>query len=430
MEILIIAALILLNGFFALSEIALISSNSARLEQKKTKGNKGAEFALKLLEKPENFLSAIQIGITVVGIISGAYGGIRFSDDLTRYLLEQGIFIKHAGTISLTIVITLITYFSIVIGELVPKTFALNNSEAIAVIVAPVIFLITKITYPLVAFLSISTNILLKMMFVSQKRKSSLTEEELRMMIKVAKKEGVISGKEAEIHQNLFRFFDRKAEQIMTRRNDIVWININDKNYIIEETIMKSPHSKFPVCDDALENTLGIITVKDYIDNSKKKNFSLKSILRPVIFISEVSEPLKILDKFKKEKCHFAIVLDEYGSVQGIITLHDLSENIFGNLPDIGEQFDSQIVKRSDNSYLIDGETQIDILSEMFDIHDFKNRGDSYSTIAGYILDKKGRIAHTGDFFNVDGYKIEVVDVDGLKIDKVLISKIKIKRKK
>ncbi|HNX24689.1 MAG TPA: hemolysin family protein [Spirochaetota bacterium] len=429
MEVLIIAALILLNSFFALSEIALISSNNARLEQKSSRGNKGAEFALKLLEKPENFLSAIQIGITVVGIISGAYGGIRFSDDLTKFFLSHNIFIQHAGIISLTIVISTITYFSIVIGELVPKTFALNNSETIAVIVAPVIFLITKITYPVVAFLSISTNFLLKMMFVQTKKKSSLTEEELRMMVKVAKKEGVITGKEAEIHQNLFRFFDRKAEQIMTRRNEITWIDINDKNDIIEKTIMESPHSKFPVCSNDLENTLGIITVKDYIDNSKKKNFSLKSILRPVIFISEASEPLKILDKFKKEKCHFAMVLDEYGSVQGIITLHDLSENIFGNLPDIDEQFDPQIVKRSDNSYLIDGETQIDLLSEMFDIPDFKHRDDSYSTIAGYILHKKGRIAHTGDSFKADGYRIEVVDVDGLKIDKVLISKI-INRKK
>ncbi len=429
MEILIIAALILLNGFFALSEIALISSNSARLENKSAKGNKGAGFALKLLEKPENFLSAIQIGITVVGIISGAYGGIRFSDDLTRWLLKNNIFIKHAGTISLTIVITTITYFSIVIGELVPKTFALNKSETIASIVAPAIFILTKITYPIVAFLSISTNLLLKMMFVKNKKKSSLTEEELRMMIKVAKTEGVITGREAEIHQNLFRFFDRKAEQIMTIRNDIIWLNINDKLSTIEKIIMETPHSKFPVCNDSLENTIGIITVKDYIDNRNKKNFSLKNILRPVIFISEVSDSLKILDRFKKMKCHFAMVLDEYGSVQGIITLHDLSENIFGNLPDINENFDPQIVKRNDNSYLIDGETQIDILREFIDIHDFKIRNDLYSTIAGYIMEKTGRMAHTGDFFKIDGYKVEVVDIDGLKIDKVLISKIKTKKK-
>lgn len=425
MEVLIIAALILLNGFFALSEIALVSSNRTRLENKSSKGNKGSKIALTLLEKPENFLSAIQIGITVVGVISGAYGGIRFSDDLERILLNHNILTKHAATVSLAIVITAITYFSIVIGELVPKTFALNNPETIAAIVAPVIFIISKITYPVVAFLSISTNLLLKLMFVKNNKKSSLTEEELKMMVKVAKKEGVITGKEAEIHQNLFRFFDRKAEQIMTRRNEVTWININDKNDLIEKTIMESPHSKFPVCDDDLEKTIGIITLKDYIDNKKKKNFSLRNVLRPVIFIPEAAEALKILDRFKKEKCHFAMVMNEYGSVQGIITLHDLSENIFGNLPDLDEQFDPQIVKRSDNSYLIDGETQLDILSEFIDIDDFKIRNGSYCTIAGYILDKTGRIAHTGDFFKVGGYKIEVVDIDGLKIDKVLISKIK-----
>ncbi len=429
MELLIIAALILLNGFFALSEIALISSNSARLEHKFSRGNKGAGFALKLLEKPENFLSAIQIGITVVGVISGAYGGIRFSDDLTKFFLSHDILVKHAGTLSLSIVITSITYFSIVIGELVPKTFALNNSESIAALVAPVIFIITKIAYPVVAFLSISTNILLKMLFIKNKKKNTLTEEELRMMIKIAKTEGVISGKEAEIHQNLFRFFDRKAEQIMTRRNDIAWININDKTDLIDKTILESSHSKFPVCDDELENTIGIITLKDYIDNRKKKNFGLKDILRPVIFIPESSEPLKILDKFKKEKCHFAMVMDEYGSVQGIITLHDLSENIFGNLPDINETFDPQIVKRSDGSFLIDGDTQLDLLSDIIDIHDFKTRSDLYSTIAGYILNKTGHLAATGESFNVDGFKVEVVDIDGLKIDKVLISPVK-KRKK
>jgi len=425
MEIIVIGILILLEGFFALSEIALISSNRARLEQKNASGNSGAGLALKLLEKPENFLSAIQIGITVISIISGAYGGIRFSDDLAKFLTDKNIFVKHAGTISLTVVITSITYFSIVIGELVPKTFALNNSEFIAVTVAPVIFILTKITYPVVAFLSISTNILLKLMFVKNRRKSTLTEGELRMMVKVAKMEGVITGKEAEIHQNLFRFFDRKAEQIMTRRSDIVWLNIHDKIDVIEKTIMESPHSKFPVCNNDLEHTIGIITIKDYIDKSKNKNFTLRKILRPVIFIQEASEPLKILDRFKKEKCHFAMVMDEYGSVQGIITLHDLSENIFGNLPEINEQSEPQIMKRSSNSFLIDGETQIDILSDLFDIQDFKTRSDDYTTIAGYILNKTGHIAHTGECFKVDGYKVEVVDIDGLKIDKVLITKLK-----
>ncbi len=425
MELTIIAALILLNGFFALSETALISSNRARLEQKNSRGNRGARIALKLLDNPEHFLSTIQIGITVVGIISGAYGGIRFSDDLSRFLISHNILVEHAGTLSLALVITLITYFSIVIGELVPKTFAMNNPEIIAVVVAPVIFVISKITYPAVAFLSVSTKMLFRLFFIKNKKTGTLTEEELRMMVKIAKTEGVIPGKEAEIHQNLFRFFDRKAEQIMTRRSDILWIDINESRENIDKIVSASPHSKFPVCDGDLDKPLGIITFKDYIELSKKKKFSLKKIIRPVIFIPESSETLKILERFKKEKCHLAMAMDEYGSVQGIITLHDLSENIFGNLPDINEHVEPQIIKRGNNGYLVDGETQVDILAEQVDIAEFKTRNDSYSTIAGYILHKIGHITRTGECLKVDGYRIEVVDMDGFKIDKVLISKIK-----
>jgi len=425
MELIILGILILLNGFFALSEIAIVSSNKSRLELKKDNGNKGAAFALKLLEKPENFLSAIQVGITVVGIISGAYGGLNISGDLEEFLKTYDIFFKHSGILALIIVITLITYFSIVIGELVPKTFALNNPEKIAVIVSPLIYFIAKITYPIVGFLSLSTNLLLKILFVKDTKKTSFTQDELRMNFRIAKTEGIITSNEAEIYQNLFRFIDRRAEQVMTRRNDITWLNINDKPAVIDKTIMTSSHSKFPLCNNDLENTIGIITLKDYINTRNKKNYDLKKIIRPVLFIPETSRSLKILENFRKQKCHFAMVMDEYGSVQGIITLHDLTENILGDLPEPEEQIDPQVIKRDEKSYLIDGETQIDILKEILDIKDFKTANDSYNTIAGYIMHRIGRIAHAGDSIKADGYKIQVLNIDGLKIDKVLVTKMK-----
>lgn len=428
MQLFILGILILLNGFFALSEIAIISSNKARLEHNRVKGHRGAFFALKLLEKPENFLSAIQIGITVVGIISGAYGGISFSDHLEGFLKSHDIFAKHARFLALSIVISLITYFSIVIGELAPKTFALNNPEKIAIAVSPFIYFLSKTAYPIVAFLSISTNLLLKLFLVKKRRKSSFTEEEIRMTVRIAKTEGVISSREAEIYQNLFRFLDRRAEQVMTHRSEVTWININDRLPVIDKIIMSNPHSKFPVCNNDLENTIGIVTLKDYITIRKKKNVNIKSILKPVLFVPETAGSLKILENFRKQKCHFAMVMDEYGSVKGIITLHDLSENIFGDLPDPGEQIDPQIVKRDDGSYLIDGETQVDILSELLDIQDFKTMDDSYSTIAGYVMHRLGRIARTGDSVKSDGYKIEVVDLDGLKIDKLLVTRFKKKK--
>lgn len=432
MDILIIGILILLNGVFALSEIALVSASKTKLENRSNTGHRGAAMALRLLGKPENFLSAIQIGITLVGIISGAYGGIELSDDLAAFLRGFGVFSPFEGDLALVIVVTTITYFSIVMGELVPKTFALNNPEKIAEYVAPVIYFLTKITYPVVGFLSFSTRFILRVFFIKAQPKSSLTEDELRIMIKMAGREGVISSREAELYQNMFRFFDRKGHQIMTRNSDITWININDKLEKIDRQIRESPHSKFPVCNDSLDSILGIINIKDYTDNRDKKNFNLRNHLKPVTFIPEGMSSLKILEKFKKKQCHFGVVLDEFNTVQGIVTLHDLTENIFGELPDTGIKSEPQITKRNKSSYLVDGETQLDILGEIVSIKEFHSEDESFSTIAGYIMHKIGRIPRTGDCFSSEGYKFEVVDLDGLKIDKVLITREKkrVKNKK
>ncbi|HPR36960.1 MAG TPA: hemolysin family protein [Spirochaetota bacterium] len=430
MDILIIAVLILLNGLFALSETALVSSGKTRLESRSNAGRRGAKIALRLLDKPENFLSAIQIGITLVGIVSGAYGGIQLSDDMAAFLWQFEFIRPYAANISLIIVVSAITYFSIVIGELVPKTFALTNPEKIAEIMAPVIFLLSKITYPVVAFLSISTRLLLKLLFISEQPAPSFTEEELRIMIKMAGREGVISPKESELYQNLFRFFDRKGHQIMTRNSDITWININDSIDKIDKIIKKSSHSKFPVCNGSLDSVLGIITVKDYTDNRDRKNFNLKSILKPVTFIPENMSSLRILEKFKKKQCHFGIVIDEFNTVQGIVTLHDLTENIFGELPDTDTPNEPRIIKRSKNSYLVDGETQLDLLEEI--IGDIKISGEvsPYSTVAGFIIHKLGRFPQAGDYISENGFRFEVMDLDGLKIDRVMITKTRKKNQK
>lgn len=422
MEIFIIAVLIMLNGMFALSEIALVSASRTKLESRSNAGHSGASMALKLLEKPENFLSAIQIGITLVGIISGAYGGMQLSDDLTALLSRFEAIRPLAGKLALICVISIITYFSIVVGELVPKTFALSNPEKIAEIMAPVIFILTKITYPVVAFLSLSTRVILKLLFINEQSNPTLTEEELRIMIKMAGREGVISSREAELYENLFRFFDRKGHQIMTRNSDITWLNINEPIEKIDRIIQKSEHSKFPVCNDSLDSILGIVTIKDYTDNRDKKNFSLRSVLRPVTFIPENMSSLRILEKFKKKQCHFGVVLDEFNTVQGIVTLHDLTENIFGELPDTDSDHEPQIIKRDKNSYLVDGDTQLDILGGIIGDIDISDDEGTFTTLAGYIMHKLGRIPRTGDSFNVHGLKFEVVDLDGLKIDKVLVT--------
>jgi len=423
MEILIIAILILLNGMFALCEIALVSSSRTKLENRSNAGHNGAKIALKLLEKPENFLSAIQIGITLVGIVSGAYGGMQLSDDFAAILSQFESIRPFAEEIALVSVVSIITYFSIVIGELVPKTFALTNPEKIAEIMSPVIFILSKITYPVVSFLSLSTRIILKLLFIREQSNPTLSEEELRIMIKMAGREGVISPREVELYENLFRFFDRKGHQIMTRNSEITWLNINEPISRIDRIIQKSEHSKFPVCNDKLDNILGIVTIKDYTDNRNKKNFNLRNILKPVIFIPENMSSLRILEKFKKKQSHFGVVLDEFNTIQGIITLHDLTENIFGELPDTDSDHEPQIVKRSKNSFLVDGDTQLDILRDFSVDIKISDDGETFSTVAGYIMHKLGKIPKTGDFFIDQGLRFEVVDLDGLKIDKVMITR-------
>ncbi len=423
MEILIITILILLNGFFSLSEIALVSSGRSKLEARSSAGMRSARIALKLLEKPENFLSAIQVGITLIGIISGAFGGIRLSGDLADFLRQFEFIALYADNIALVLVVTLITYFSIVAGELVPKTFALNNPERIAEKVAPAIYLLTKITYPIVYLLSISTRLLLKVLFVKERHRSSMTEEELKIMVKTAGKDGVISPRETELYLNLFRFFDRKGTQIMTRKSDIIWLNINDTPDKIERIMKRSTHSKFPVCNNSIDNILGIVTVKDYTDNRDKKHFDIRKILNPVTFIPGHTSSLKILEKFKKKQCHFGVVIDELNTVQGIVTLQDLMENIFGELPDTGVKPDPKITRTNKNTFIVDGETQLDILFDLLGVTDFGNGGGTYSTIAGYILHKAGRIPQQGDSFTAGRFRIEVTDLDGVKIDKVRITK-------
>ncbi|HOP63898.1 MAG TPA: hemolysin family protein [Spirochaetota bacterium] len=428
MEIIVITLLILMNGLFALSETALVSSSKSKLETKGNSGSRGARTALNLLKKPEDFLSAIQIGITLVGIISGAYGGMQLSGDLAEFLSRFETLRPYSGDLSLILVVSLITYFSIVIGELVPKTFAMGNPEKIAEIMAPVIYLLTKITYPVVGFLSLSTRLILKIFFISKNPENSITEEELRIMIKMAGRDGVISSKEAELHQNMFRFFDRRGNQIMTHVSELTWLSVNDTPERTNEIIRKSSHSKFPVCLDSPDSILGIITIKDYVDNREKKNFTLRSILKPVTFIPENMSSVRILEKFKRKHCHFGIVIDDQNTVQGIITLHDLTENIFGNLPDSGASAVQQVVRQGKNSFIVDGDTQLDILSEITGITSFGNEEECFTTLAGFIMHKLERMPLKGDSFIAGGYRFEVTGLDGLKIDSVKITKEKKKK--
>lgn len=421
MELLILSVLILLNGFFALSEIALVSSKKSRLEQFKIEGRKGAKTALRLLTNSENFLSAVQVGITFIGILTGVYGGISIADNITPFLQKYELFRYSAHEVALAITILTITYFSIVIGELVPKTIALSNPEKIAIKIAPVIYYFSTIFYPVVKFLSFSTSLINS--FLGIKRHSEqLTEAELRQMIKFASREGVIENDQNMIHEKVFYFSDKKAKHIMTHRTEVEWIDLNLSPEQIKESIFKTNHSKLICARDNLDNFTGVLLIRDFLMAlPNEKNVNITRLLTQPLIIPENVEAHKVLDMLKKSQKHFCVVVNEYGSFEGIITLHDIMENIIGDIPEEGESNEPDIFVREDKSYLISGDATVEVLDGIFEnyVTDFENI--DYSTVAGFVLSNIKKIPQIGDKFEYEGYVIEIVDIDGKRVDKIMI---------
>ena len=425
MEILILGLLIFLNGFFALSEIALVSSKKSRLEQYRIEQKKGAKTALKLLENSEGFLSAVQVGITLIGIIIGVYGGINIADQVTPFFLQFELFKPAAEEIALTVTIITITYFSIVLGELVPKTIALSNPEKIAIIIAPPIYYFSKIFYPFVKILSISTSVINGLLGI-KKKNEQLTESELRQMIKLASHEGVIEKEQNLIHEKVFYFSDKRAKHIMTHRTEVEWIDVDKPDDEIKDEILKTRHSKLVCCNGNLDNFLGVLFVKDYLislSSSDRKSIS-ELIFQPLI-VPENADAPKVLNLLKRQQTQFCIVVNEYGSFEGIISLHDIMENIIGDIPDEGEPYEPEIFIRDDKSVLVSGDAPVEILEGIIEnfVIDFEKI--DYSTVAGFVFNNINKIPQIGDKFNYSDYIIEIVDIDGKRIDKVLITKVK-----
>ena len=412
----------LLNGIFAMCEMALVSSKKARLAEKASKGNKNAVLVLQLIDNPDKLLAAIQVGITFIGILAGVYGGQAFASDLEKYLINFSWLAPYAHSVSLGIIISVITYFSIVIGELIPKKIGLLFAEDIAVAVAPFIKYFTKITSPIIWFLGISTKLLSKILFLKDNDGDIVSEDEIKMMVKMANEDGTIDNKESELIHNIFRFADRKAYSIMTPRNEVVWLDISESSEEIHSDIMESGLTKFPVCDDSLDNILGVVNLKDYLMQRNKPGYDIQNLLHPAVLIPETLTSLKILEQFRKERRYFGVVINEHGSVEGIITLHDLTENIFGSLPDLEEEEEIMIFKREDGSFLIDGSYRIDELRDQIYIDEFFHEDIDYTTIAGYVIEKLGKMPEVGDKFTEGIYTFEILDLDKSKIDKVLVT--------
>ncbi len=423
MEFIIIFILILLNGFFALSEIALVSSKRSQLDQLGREGHKGARTALRLLDNSESFLSAIQVGITFIGIVTGVYGGLSIADDITPFFQRFEWLRNSAEEISLAVTILTITYFSIVLGELVPKTLALSKPERIAVRIAKPVYYFSIIFYPVVKFLSYSTSLINKMLGI-KKHSDRITEGDLRQLLKRASREGVIETDQNLIHEKVFYLSDKKARHIMTHRMEVDWVDMLQPLHIIKETILASRHSRLICSKGNLDDFQGIFNVKDFlIGYPSNKEFSISKILLQPLIVPESAEVQLILKQFKENKIHFCIVVNEFGSLEGIITPHDILENLIGAIPEEGEPFEPDIFVRDDKSYLVSGDAPAEILDGIFENYITDLENIDYSTVAGFVINNINKSPQIGDKFTFHGYIIEIVDIDGNRIDKVLIRK-------
>ena len=424
MEILIIGLLTLLNGFFSLSEIALVSVKASRIQSLADQGSGRAKTILKLLADPEGFLSSVQVGITLIGIVAGAYGGAALTDNLETVFNNWPLIAPYAHKAALVLVIGGITYFTIVVGELVPKSIALNDPEKIALFVAPIINVFTKATFPIVKLFSGSTALLLKLLPISEGNGDRVSEEELRSMIRTANLQGVLDKEESEALHNLFRFNDQVAKTLMTHRNDLEWVDSNDPLTDIIAQVKDTHHSKFPVCNGEIDEVIGTLSIRDLLDRFNQPGFKLTDIIEPPIFVPQTTPAFTILNKFKKSKQYAALVIDEHGQLKGMVTLHDLTEAIMGDLPDEDDDDTPEIVKRADGSLLVGGQVLIGDLNHYLGKDLLEENNNAYTTVAGFFLNHLERLPIVGDQVTEPNFIGEVMDMDGNRIDKVMITLI------
>lgn len=423
MELIIILVLILINGFFSLSEIAVISSKESRLNQHRQSGSKGAAIALQLRADSENFLSSVQVGITLVGLITGAYSGISLAGYITPLFDKIEALRPYSSAISMSLVMFLTTYVTIVIGELVPKTIALGNPEKVAVRVAPLINIFSKIFYPFVKLLAGSTTFITNLLGI-KKTADQMTETELRQMIKTASMEGVIEENQNTIHEKVFNFSDKRAIHLMTHRIEVEWIDLDETLEEIKNDLENYQHNKIICCRGSLDSFVGVLMMRDYYKAVVQgKEIKIEDLMVQPVVIHENTSATKVLEQMKQSRTHICVVVDEYGDFEGIITFHDIMENLVGILPDEGEIVEPDFFMRDDKSVLVNGDAPIEVMSNVIDGFDVDFELIDYSTVAGFVIDQINMIPKVGDKINFGDYIIEIVDMDGNRIDKVLIWK-------
>lgn len=430
-ELLVILLLLLVNGVFAMSEIAVVASRKIRLEQRAEKGDKGAAAALALAQDPGQFLSTVQVGITLVGILAGAFGGVMLSGRLAAMLIDAGIPAPHATTAAFVIVVGAITYLSLIVGELVPKRIALAAPERIASRIARPMGVLSRVTAPLVKTLTGSTNVMLRLLGVRPHAEPGITEEEIRAVLEQGAETGVVQPAEREIVESVFRLGDRTVRAIMTPRPEVEWIDLSDDDsqadVRIRQQLAEDRRALMLVGDEDLDHVVGFVHSEDLLARSLGGSVldreALRALARQPLFVPATMPVLQLVEAFRSSREHSALVLDEYGGVSGIVTLHDVLEELVGELPSPDEQLEGPpIVRREDGSWLVEGAIPIADLEEELSLDLSGGTLTDYQTLAGFVLARLGRLPKPGDHFVWNAHRFEVVDMDGRRIDKMLIA--------
>ncbi len=427
-EVLLIIALVLINGLFAMTEIALISSRKARLQSRAEEGDRGARAALRLVETPTRFLSTVQIGITLVGILSGAIGGATLSRQLAGLLGQLPWLAPYSQPIALVVVVAVIGYLSLVFGELLPKRLALTDPERIAANSSRFMEFLARLSGPVVQLLSISTDWGLRVLGASPSSVTDVTEEEVKVLIDQGTLNGVFEEVEQDMLESVFRMSDRTVETIMTPRTEMTWLDIDDPYEDVLREVTESNFSRFPVAQGSLDNMLGILLARELLAQAvSSETVDLRSFLRTPIFLPESTPAFTALEQLKHGGMHMALVMDEYGGVLGLVTLFDILESIVGEISaGPGETSEPQVIHRPDGSLLLDGLIKVDVLKDLLDIKELPDENRAgFQTLGGLIMSQFGDIPISGQFFDWDGLRFEVVDMDKRRVDKVLVQRIK-----
>lgn len=424
MEIIIIVLLILLNGVFSMSEIALISSRKSRLESEAKKGSSTAKTALDLASSPNKFLSTVQIGITLIGILTGIYSGEAITTDLQTFLERFPTFAPYAKTLAVTLIVIIVTFFTLVLGELVPKRIGLTYPESIAKLVALPMRFISIVAAPFIWLLTQSTEFLLRIFRIKPSEDGRVTEEEIKAIIKEGTEGGEVQEIEQDIVERVFHIGDRKVNSLMTHRNSIIYLSLDDSLEHIKETILEELHSIYPVCqNDNLDEVVGVVNLKDLFANfEKSSDFNLRDILNEPAYFIEHTSAYSALEAFKSSKIHYALVTDEYGVIQGIITLNDILEALVGDASDF-YQDEFQLIQREDGTWLVDGHYSLHDFLTHFELDELIADFD-VTTVSGLIITELGHIPKQGEKLNWNRFEFEIIDMDGIKIDKIIIREV------